>query len=62
MSLGKVKCPYKLIPLTPMNDQEIISPNNIKQTSDNSKEKYQLGDQYKYILYQILHTNIERTV
>ena len=45
-----------------MNDQEIISPNNIKQTSDNSKEKYQLGDQYKYILYQILHTNIERTV
>ena len=62
MSLGKVKCLYKLIPLTPMNDQEIISPNNIKQTSDNSKEKYQLGDQYKYILYQILHTNIERTV
>ena len=44
-----------------MNDQEIISPNNIKQTSDNSKEKYQLGD-YKYILYQILHTNIIRTV
>ena len=62
MSLGKVKCLYKLIPLTPMNDQEVISPNNIKQTSDNSKEKYQLGDQYKYILYQILHTNIERTV
>ena len=52
---------YKLIPLTPMNDQEIISPNNIKQTSDNCKEKYQLGD-YKYILYQILHTNIVRTV
>ena len=44
-----------------MNDQEIISPNNIKQTRDNSKEKYQLGD-YKYILYQILHTNIVRTV
>ena len=52
MSLGKVKCLYKLIPL---------SPNNVKQTSDNSKEKYQLGD-YKYILYQILHTNIVRTV
>lgn len=61
MSLGKVKCLCKLIPLTPMNDQEIISLNNIKQTSDNSKEKYQLGD-YKYILYQILHTNIVRTV
>ena len=44
-----------------MNDQEVISPNNIKQTSDNSKEKYQLGD-YKYILYQIPHTNIIRTV
>ena len=36
MSLGKVKCLYKLNPLTLMNDQEIISPNNIKQTSDNS--------------------------
>ena len=61
MSLEKVKCLYKLNPLTLMNDQEVISPNNIKQTSDNSKEKYQLGD-YKYILYQILHTNIVRTV
>ena len=44
-----------------MNDQEVISPNNVKQTSDNSKEKYQLED-YKYILYQIPHTNIIRTV
>ena len=61
MSLGKVKCLYKLNPLTLMNDQEVISPNNVKQTSDNSKEKYQLGD-YKYILYQIPHTNIIRTV
>ena len=34
---------------------------NIKQTSDENKEKYQLGD-YKIIQYQILQTNIPRTV
>ena len=34
---------------------------NIKQTSDENKEKYQLGD-YKIIQYQILQTNITRTV
>ena len=34
---------------------------NIKQTSDENKEKYQLVD-YKLIRYQILHTNITRTV
>ena len=34
---------------------------NIKQTSDENKEKYQLGD-YKLIQYQILQTNITRTV
>ena len=34
---------------------------NIKQTSDENKEKYQLGD-YKLIQYQILQTNIRRTV
>ena len=34
---------------------------NIKQTSDENKEKYQLGD-YKIIQYQILQTNIQRTV
>ena len=34
---------------------------NIKQTSDENKEKYQLGD-YKIIQYQILHINITRTV
>ena len=33
----------------------------IKQTSDENKEKYQLGD-YKLIQYQILQTNITRTV
>ena len=34
---------------------------NIKQTSDENKEKYQLGD-YKLIQYQILQSNIARTV
>ena len=34
---------------------------NIKQTSDENKEKYQLGD-YKLIQYQIIQTNITRTV
>ena len=34
---------------------------NIKQTSDEIKEKYQVGD-YKLIQYQILQTNIIRTV
>ena len=31
-------------PLTPMRDQDIISPYNIKHRSDENKEKYQLGD------------------
>ena len=31
------------------------------QTSDESKEKYQLED-YKFIQYQILQTNITKTV
>ena len=39
----------KINPLTPMSDQDWITPytefwNNIKQTSDENKEKYQLGD------------------
>ena len=42
--------------LTPMSDQD-----NIKQTSDENKDKYQLGD-YKLIQYQILQTNITGTV
>ena len=33
---------------------------NIQQKSDKNKEKYQLGD--KMIQYQILQTNITRTV
>ena len=55
-----------------MSDQGRISPYNIntisiqyqyntKQTSDENKEKYQLGD-YKLTQYQILQTNITRTV
>ena len=31
-------------PLTPMNDQNRISPNNIKQTSVESEERCQIGD------------------
>ena len=30
--------------LTPMSDQDRISPYNITQISDENKEKYQLGD------------------
>ena len=44
-----------------MNDQDRISPYNIKQTSDENKEKYQLGD-YKFIQYQLFLPNITRTV
>ena len=44
-----------------MNDQDRISPYNIKQTSDENKEKHQLGD-YKFIQYQLLQPNITRTV
>ena len=45
-----------------MSDQDRISPYNIiecnvKNTSDENEEKYQLGN-YKLIQYQILHTNI----
>lgn len=41
---------------TPMRDQEGISPSNInsiKQTSDDNKDKNQLGEN-KWIQYQIL--------
>ena len=49
-------------PLTPMSDQERISPYNINTiSSDENKEKYQLGD-CKLIQYQILQINITRTV
>ena len=48
-------------PFTCMSDRDRISPHNIKQTSDENKEKYQLGD-YKLIQHQILQTNITTTV
>ena len=44
-----------------MSNQDRISPDKIKQTSDENREKYKLGD-YKLIQYQILQTNITRTV
>ena len=46
-----------------MRDQKRISPYsiNIRQTSDENKEKYQLGD-YKLIQSQIIQTNITKTV
>ena len=56
-----------------MSDQNRISPYNINikqtsdenkekyQTSDENKEKYQLGD-YKLIQSQIIQTNITKTV
>ena len=46
-----------------MSDQNRISPYNIniRQTSDENKEKYQLGD-YKLIQSQIIQTNITKTV
>ena len=63
--LLEVSCfPVKLKivnPLTPMSNQDRISPYNIKQSSDENKGKYKLGD-YKLIQYQILQTNITRTV
>ena len=48
----------------PMSDQDRISPYNhynIKQTSDENKEKYLLGD-HKLIQYLILRINIIRIV
>ena len=48
-------------PLTPRSDQDRISPYNIKQTSDEIKERYILGD-YWLIPYQMLWTNITRFI
>ena len=42
-------------------EQTPFYSNNIKQKSDENKEKYELGD-YEVIQYQILQTNITRTV
>ena len=43
------------ITVTPISDQDRISPYNIKQTSDKNLEKYPLG--YQLIQNQILQTN-----
>ena len=54
-----------LNPLTPMSDQDRISPYNINTISSRKvmriKKKYKLRE-YKMIQYQILQTNIIRTV
>ena len=47
--------------LTPISDQDRISPHNIKQTNDENKEKYKLRGN-ELIQHQILQTNIMRTV
>ena len=44
---------YFLNPLSPMSDQERISPYNIKHISDENKDKQQSEDYY-LIRYQIL--------
>ena len=43
------------ITVTPISDQDRISPYNNKHTSDNNLEKYPLG--YQLIQNQILQTN-----
>ena len=50
---------YFLNPLSPVSDQERISPQNIKHISDENKEKYQLEDYY-LIQFQILSIDIIR--
>ena len=54
------------MPLTPVSDQDRLNFSlqyqyNIKQTSDENKEKYRSRN-YKLIQYQILKTNTTRTV
>ena len=50
---------YFLNPLSPVSDQERISPYKIKHRSDENKEKYQLEDYY-LIQFQILSIDIIR--
>ena len=56
-------CIILLNPLTSMSDQDRISPYNINTISSRQvmRKKNQLED-YKLIQYQILQTNITRTV
>ena len=51
----------RVSPLTPMNDQERISPYIIRRMSDEVTEIYKLGDYY-LIKYQNLQTNIIKIV
>ena len=57
--------PTNLKPLTPMSDQDRISPYNINTISSRQvmriKKKISIMD-YRLIQYQILHANITRTV
>ena len=44
--LKNLNCLKSVNPLTPMSDQERISPYNINQISDENKEKCKFGDNY----------------
>ena len=64
--IKKIRIANQINPLTPMGDLDRISlynnyQHNIKQTSNEKKEKSSLGD-YWLIQYQILQTNITRTI
>ena len=55
-----VQFPYRVLPANNGKQQ-----NNIKQTIDENKEKYLLGDylgDYQLIQYQILQNNIRRII
>ena len=51
-----VQFPYRVLPANNGKQQ-----NNIKQTIDENKEKYQLGD-YQFMQYQILQNNMRRII
>ena len=64
--IKKIRIANQINPLTPMGDLDRISlynnyQHNIKQTSNEKKEKSSSGD-YWLIQYQILQTNITRTI
>ena len=51
-----VQFPYRVLPANNGKQQ-----NNIKQTIDENKEKYPLGD-YQFMQYQILQNNMRRII
>ena len=51
-----VQFPYRVLPANNGKQQ-----NNIKQTIDENKEKYQLGD-YQFMQYQIFQNNMRRII